>query len=150
MPKAATKPAHIAWNSTKCTGCLSCMVVCSERHLGMSAPSRSRLQIAVDPLGVDVAANYCRQCKRAPCAAACPQEAIQFDSTLRVWLVDEGHCTGCGECAQACVFGAIWLDPITGLAVKCDLCQGAARCVEICPAGALSLVGYERGDNDDA
>jgi Fe-S-cluster-containing hydrogenase component 2 len=63
-------------------------------------------------------------------------------------LVDEGHCTGCGECVEACPFDAIWLDPISRLAVKCDLCRGAARCVEICPAGALSLVGYEREGND--
>jgi len=150
MLQVAIKPVHIVWDSAKCTGRLSCMVVCSERHVGMSAPSRSRIRVSVDPLGVDGTANYCRQCKRAPCAAASPPEAIQFNPALGMWSVGEGCCTGCGACVAACVFNAIWLDPVTKLAIKCDLCQGATRCVEICPAGALRVAGHERGDNNGA
>jgi Fe-S-cluster-containing hydrogenase component 2 len=144
MLRTSIKPTHIVWDSVKCTGCLSCMVVCSERHLGLSVPSRSRIRIAVDPLGVDVAASYCRQCRKAACAAACPQEAIQFDPVLRAWLVDDEVCSGCTACVEACPFYAIWLDPITTLAIKCDLCQGATRCAEVCPAEALRVVGREQ------
>ncbi len=135
------KPVRIHWDKNKCTTCMSCVVVCAERHTGMSALSRSRIQIRVDLPGGDYTAEYCRQCKNAPCAAACPEEAIQFDERLRTWLVDEDVCTGCGQCIEACPFNAIQLDPTTGLAAKCDLCLGATRCVEICPANALVVKG---------
>ena len=142
MSKSArVKPAAIHWDKKKCTDCLSCVVVCAERHTGMSAPSRSRIRMLVDLLGGDHTAEYCRQCKKAPCVDACPEEAIQFDEQLRAWLVDEGLCTGCGLCIEACPFDAIWLDQSTGLATKCDLCLGAVRCVEICPANALVVLG---------
>ena len=142
------KPAWIYWDKDRCTDCMSCVIVCSERHTGMSAPSRSRIRIHVDLLSAGHSAEYCRQCKKAPCAADCPEEAIQFDEQLRAWLVDEELCTRCGLCVEACPFDAIWLDASTGLAIKCDLCLGATRCVEICPANALVVKGQaEESDN---
>ena len=143
------KPVRLRWDVKRCTGCLSCVIVCSERHTGMSAPSRARIQVLVDPLGSEIAAHYCRQCVNAPCAAACPEEAIEYDEELRAWLVDDDLCTGCGLCIEACPFEAIRLDPYTNLAIKCDLCEGAMRCVEICPAGALSVRGREGEVTDD-
>ena len=142
------KPVRIHWDRAACTTCMSCVVVCSERHTGTSAPSRARLRIHVDVLGADYDASYCRQCGNAPCAAVCPVEAITFDEELRAWLLDEDLCTGCGECVEACPFDAIWLDPISGLAFKCDLCSGAARCVEVCPSNALTLKGLGKESVD--
>jgi Fe-S-cluster-containing hydrogenase component 2 len=139
----SVKPVRIHWNKNKCTTCMSCTVVCSERHTGMSSPSRSRIRILVSLPDGECTAEYCRQCKDAPCAAACPEEAIQFDQQLRVWLVDEKLCTGCGQCVEACPFHSMQLDQVTDLAAKCDLCLGAARCVEICPSGALTMKGVE-------
>jgi Fe-S-cluster-containing hydrogenase component 2 len=115
------------------------MTVCSERHTGMSAPSRSHIHILVDLLRGDYAADYCRQCQPAPCAAACPTEAIRLDGQARAWLVDESLCVACGACVEACAYRAIRLDAVSGLAAKCDLCLGASRCVEICPTAALSV-----------
>ena len=145
---ALVKPVRICWSREKCTNCLSCMVVCAERHTGMSALSRSRIQLLVTlPYG-EATAQYCRQCRSSPCAAACPREAIGFNEQHRVWLVDNELCTGCGDCVEACKFNAIKVDPVTELAVKCDLCLGAARCVEICPANALTVKTQSgRGNN---
>ncbi|MFH1927055.1 MAG: 4Fe-4S dicluster domain-containing protein [Chloroflexota bacterium] len=139
-----SKPMRIKWDKSQCTGCVSCVIVCSERHTGMSAPSRSRIEILVDPLGGDLAAKYCRQCKNALCAEACPEDAIQYDETIRAWLVDDGLCTGCGLCVEACPFEAIRLDVSTDTAIKCDLCMGATWCVEVCPAKALTVQGHEQ------
>jgi len=130
---------RLHWDKDRCTGCLSCVIVCSERHTGMSAPARARIRVFVDILSADRTAHYCRQCANASCAAACPAEAIQWDEGLRVWVVAAGRCNGCGVCVETCRFGAIWLEPVTHLAIKCDLCLGAARCAQICPSGALSL-----------
>ena len=138
-------PVRLHLDEGACTGCLSCVVVCAERHTGQSSLSRSRIQVTVDPLSAAHSGRYCRQCRKAPCAAACPAGAIRFDSQYRVWLVDEPLCTGCGLCVEACPFQAMWLDPSNGLALKCDLCRDAAWCVEVCPAGALSVKGREQG-----
>jgi carbon-monoxide dehydrogenase iron sulfur subunit len=135
------KPRRIQWGKDPCTHCMSCVVTCSERHTGMSAPSRARLRIIVDLLGDEYAAQYCRQCAKAPCAVACPERAIEFDQQLRAWMVDIDLCNCCGQCMEVCPFDAIWLDREHGWAIKCDLCQGSTRCVEICPSGALEVIG---------
>jgi len=140
----STKPVRIHWDRQQCNGCLTCVVVCSERHTGTSAPSRARLQVMVDPLGGEVSARWCRQCRNAPCAEACPEKAIHYDPQVRAWLVDDLLCNGCGSCVEACPFQAIRLDVVTRTATKCDLCMGATRCVEACPAGALSVRGRDK------
>ena len=136
----------ISWHRDLCTTCQSCMVVCSERHTGISSMTRSRIRVLPDPLGGDCTAEYCRQCKNAPCSEACPEGAIRFDDRIRVWLVEDDLCTGCGECVAACLFDAVKLDLVSGLASKCDLCMGAAWCVEVCPTNALTLRGRHEGD----
>ena len=137
----AVIPAHIDWNKTKCSNCMSCVVVCAERHTGTSTPTRAHIRILVDLLlDHDVTAQYCRQCADAPCAEICPEEAIAFDHGLRAWLVDEEKCMACGACVDACPYEAIVVDAVTDTAAKCDLCGGAVRCVEICPTGALVLM----------
>jgi anaerobic carbon-monoxide dehydrogenase iron sulfur subunit len=136
-----TIPAHIEWSETKCSICLSCVVVCAERHTGTSTPSRAHIHILVDLLlDSDVSARYCRQCVDAACAEACPEDAIALDETVRAWLVDEEKCMVCGACVDACPYEAIVIDQVTDAAAKCDLCGGAVRCVEICPTAALVLV----------
>lgn len=136
-----TQPLHIQWDKGLCSNCLSCVIVCAERHTGTSAPSRAHIRIRLNLLlDNDVTARYCHQCADAPCAEACPEEAITFDGTVRAWLVDQEKCLGCALCEDACPYEAIRVDPHTGIAAKCDLCGGAVRCVEICPPQALVLV----------
>ena len=53
-------------------------------------------------------------------------------------VVDPDKCSGSGECAETCAFGAIEL--ANGKAeVKKDRCIGCGLCVAACPAKALSL-----------
>ena len=133
--------AHLQWEMLLCSNCMSCVVVCAERHTGTSSPSRARIRIQVDLLvDNDVTAQYCRQCDDAPCAGVCPEEAIAYDEQFRAWLVDEERCQACGACVDACPYQAIIADPVTDKAAKCDLCRGAVRCAEICPTKALALV----------
>lgn len=148
MQVTAPKPRRIHWDRTRCTSCLACTVVCAERHTGMSAPSRAHIRIHIDATGGESSAEYCRQCSNAPCAAACPEEAIRFDAHVLAWLVHDALCTSCGRCVEACRFGAIRIDPVIGLAAKCDLCHGTPRCVEVCMPGALVLRG-KRGEARD-
>ena len=141
-------PLHIEWIEHKCSNCLSCVIVCAERHTGMSAPSRARIRIYVDLLTDNkVTAEYCRQCVEsnglAPCAEVCPEEAIAYSETVRAWLVDEEQCMACAACVDACPYAAIQVDPVTDNATKCDLCGGLTRCIEVCAPKALYLAGAE-------
>jgi len=133
-------PLHLELDENLCIGCLSCMLVCSERHTGTSNLQRARIRIQLDVLTAEHNGHTCQQCADSPCAAICPQEAITYDEAVRAWRVDEGECIGCGQCADACPYEMIHLDPVTDTAIKCDLCEGKARCVEVCPPGALRLV----------
>ena len=132
MPgSSVVKPVRIAWDENRCTGCMSCVIVCSERHTGTSAPSRSRVEIRVDALGSDLAAKYCRQCKNAPCAEACPEKAIHYDDRIPAWVVDDESCTGCALCVDACPFEAIRMDPIRGNSP--EAAAGGAGCPRSSP-----------------
>ncbi len=137
-------PLHIALDESACTGCLTCMLVCSERHFGATNLLRARIRIDLDTLTAEHSGHTCRQCTDvdgvAPCADVCPVEAIAYDPDVRAWIVSEDDCISCGQCVDACPWGIMTLDPVPDLALKCDLCGGAVRCVEACPTGALSLV----------
>jgi ferredoxin len=60
----------------------------------------------------------------------------------RVATVDEGLCTGCGACEEACHFGAITGRKISGsymARIHPSACFGCGLCRNACPAGALSM-----------
>ncbi|MGN1215982.1 MAG: RnfABCDGE type electron transport complex subunit B [Candidatus Cryptobacteroides sp.] len=49
-------------------------------------------------------------------------------------------CLGCGDCVAACSFGAIKMDPQTGLpAFDESSCTGCGSCVKACPRGLIEL-----------
>ena len=49
-------------------------------------------------------------------------------------------CVGCGDCVAACQFGAIAMDPATGLpVVDQDKCTACGACAKACPKGVIEL-----------
>ena len=49
-------------------------------------------------------------------------------------------CLGCGDCVAACSFGAIKMDPETGLpSFDESKCTGCGSCVKACPKGLVEL-----------
>jgi Fe-S-cluster-containing dehydrogenase component len=55
-------------------------------------------------------------------------------------MIDDKACKGCDWCVQACEHGGITINPETGKAIACDLCQGEPKCKEACPEEALEIV----------
>jgi pyruvate formate lyase activating enzyme len=56
------------------------------------------------------------------------------------------HCIQCGDCMRVCIEDAIELDTTASiLREKCSVC---GRCADICPAGALRVIGayYSAGE----
>ncbi|MBN1399875.1 MAG: 4Fe-4S dicluster domain-containing protein [Anaerolineae bacterium] len=122
-------------DANRCHGCQACMIACSLVHERQVIPSRARIQIVLDLFSGSHEIIWCRQCRHAFCAEACPQEAIRL-TPGGWWTVDPALCVGCGLCVDACPFHAIFVN--NGLAVKCDTCDGQPACVESCPRGALT------------
>ena len=125
-------------DASKCTGCLSCEVVCSQRNEGVSGRYEARIRVFLDIFGGDNTVKHCRQCKKAKCAEACPVEAITWQPEGGYWCLDPKLCTQCGACVEACPFDGIFQHPRSGRVYKCHTCQGEPACVEACGSGCLT------------
>lgn len=126
--------------SERCTGCRSCEVACSLEKEGQFRPSLSRISTLIS---IDDSVCFpivCFQCEDAPCAEACPVGAIERQGDSGVVKVNEGDCTGCGQCVSACPFGSMLFDAKKSKAKKCDLCDGKPACVEFCPTQAIQYL----------
>jgi MinD superfamily P-loop ATPase len=72
------------------------------------------------------------------------REAHSFVSGRKA-KIDAGKCIGCGKCASACHFNAIWFDgkgnDIVGQTYRIDqfACEGCGFCPLVCPVDAISV-----------
>jgi Fe-S-cluster-containing hydrogenase component 2 len=120
---------------------MACELACSFVKAGAYSPALSRIKIVQVPaLGVNVPI-VCINCAEAPCIASCPSEAIVRQEGSGVVLILEEHCTTCGECVEACPYGAVHIPSGGDLALMCDLCGGRPVCVDQCLYGALRYDG---------
>ena len=138
----------------RCTGCKSCEAACKQTNALGPNSYRNRvmwfdeqLDLADSSLArLDFLTVTCQQCERPACLRACPvyPKAISKDAITGVVSIDENRCTGCGECALSCPYGAIGYNSEKHHAVKCDLCaERRARdlgpaCAFVCPTRAIS------------
>ena len=122
-----------------CTGCGICQAMCSQRGDSPGVnPRWAVLRVKMAREGLSYNVVLCRQCENAYGAKVCTSKAIG-PAPGGIWLVDPEVCTGCGECVEACPYGAMFLGE-DGTADKCDLCGGHPICAASCPVGALALV----------
>ena len=131
------KTKKLFTDPNKCRGCLTCEIMCSFFHECLFSPERARIHIVKDDEAGVEAPVVCRQCIKPSCLAACPEKAISQDPISGVVSIDETRCSGCGECMEACPYGAMALHPDTGIAIICDLCGGNPECVLHCPFDAI-------------
>ena len=98
----------------------------------------SRIRVFPYFPGLDIA-TVCYQCEKPKCVEACPVNAIKKDEKTQAIVVDEGLCTACGSCTQACPAKAIFIHPTRNVAIKCDFCGGDPECVKHCPEQAIEF-----------
>lgn len=135
----------------RCTGCKSCEAACKQTNALGPHEYRNRVlwfnENEAKAPRLDFLTVTCQQCERPACLRACPinPKVISKDPVTGVVRVDESRCTGCGECALACPYGAIGYDAVGQHAVKCDLCanrreigEGPA-CADVCPTQAIKF-----------
>jgi Fe-S-cluster-containing dehydrogenase component len=110
-----------------CWGCKTCEVACKQETLtpdGLKIihVSEDGPKATGDSLEFVFHVNVCRHCDDPPCAAACPEEAI-VKRRDNIVVLDDGKCTGCRLCLEACPYDAIAFDTERGVALKCNLCH---------------------------
>ena len=67
----------------------------------------------------------------------CPTGALHRPNAEGMVTVKGDTCIGCAMCVNVCPVGAVTIDPVDGVASKCDLCEGDPQCVTYCPAKVL-------------
>ena len=139
----------------RCTGCKSCEAACKQsnalgpenyRNRVMWFDEQQQPNAADGPARLDFLTVTCQQCERPACLRACPvyPKAISKDPLTGVVSIDENRCTGCGECALSCPYGAIGYNAENHHALKCDLCADrrardlGPACALVCPTRAIS------------
>jgi len=135
---AEMRKIRIKVNRNVCSGCLSCMTVCSMVNESYASLSGARVQVELNPFGGTHQITICQQCTKAACVEACPEGAITRHP-VGYLVVDYERCTACQACIEACPFGAIFWNPISEKVIKCELCHGDPQCVQACPTGALTV-----------
>ena len=125
-------------DTTKCTGCESCVDLCSGRKSGVFSEKTSRVRILKNEAGADFIPLLCEHCREHLCVDACPVGAIQYNTEVSVFRVDENACTGCGACEEVCLYKGIFVSD--GVAMMCDLCGGHPACIPVCYPKALQYM----------
>ena len=157
----------------RCTGCMTCVIACKQENLTRPGVWWNKiLELESEtPDRIIFVRHACMHCEDPPCVAACSQAAISRRPDGIV-LIDHEKCVGAGDCADACPYGAIHINPATdyfpdqtlpfekgkephrqhppGKASTCTLCLHrievgqAPICVSGCPSRAMIF-----GDRDD-
>jgi Fe-S-cluster-containing dehydrogenase component/formate-dependent nitrite reductase membrane component NrfD len=140
-------------DSDNCIGCHACTVACKSEHdvpLGVDRTWVKYIETGTFP---EVARKFtvmrCNQCEDAPCMAICPTSAL-YRAGNGVVDFDDGRCIGCKSCMNACPYDALYINPATGTAHKCNMCNHRIEvglqpsCQIVCPTESIKI-----GDLDD-
>lgn len=85
-------------------------------------------------------ADTIAQAKAAASSALIPLSLGKVRVESITCAIDPLLCSGCGLCADACVYGALTLDERRGvMSANQVLCKGCGACSTACPSGAIVL-----------
>ncbi len=140
-------------DNRKCIGCHACTTACKSEHqvpIGVNRTWVKQVEKGEFPHTRRLfSVMRCNHCTDAPCVEICPVEALY---TRKDGIVDfdKDRCIGCKSCMQACPYDALYIDPETHTAAKCNYCAHRVEiglepaCVNVCPEHAIIS-----GDMDD-
>jgi Fe-S-cluster-containing dehydrogenase component/formate-dependent nitrite reductase membrane component NrfD len=137
----------------RCIGCHACTVACKEEHNVPVGVFRTWVKYIEKGAFPDTRRYFgvlrCNHCDDAPCTEICPTTAL-FRRKDGIVDFDNQRCIGCKSCMQACPYDAIYIDPASNTAAKCNYCAHRVEvglepaCVIVCPEQAIIA-----GDLDD-
>jgi Fe-S-cluster-containing dehydrogenase component len=140
-------------DNRRCIGCHACSVACKVEHevpLGVARTWVKYIEKGTFPeTRRSFQVTRCNHCDDAPCVEICPTTAL-FRRSDGIVDFDPRRCIGCKGCLQACPYDALYIDPVTETAAKCNFCAHRVEvgleppCVTVCPTQAIVA-----GDLDD-
>ena len=133
-------------DNRKCIGCHACTTACKSEHqvpVGVNRTWVKQVEKGEFPNTRRLfSVMRCNHCTDAPCVEICPTEALHFRKDGIVDF-DKDRCIGCKSCMQACPYDALYIDPETHTAAKCNYCAHRIdvglepACVVVCPEHAI-------------
>ena len=137
----------------RCIGCHACTVACKEENRVPLGAFRTWVKYIERGAFPNTRRYFsvlrCNHCDAAPCVTICPTVAL-FRRDDGIVDFDGRRCIGCKSCMQACPYDALYIDPDTSTAAKCNYCAHRVEvglepaCVIVCPERAIIA-----GDLDD-
>ena len=133
-------------DNRKCIGCHACTTACKSEHdvaVGVNRTYVKQVEKGEFPNTRRIfSVMRCNHCTDAPCVEICPVQAL-FIREDGIVDFDNNRCIGCKSCMQACPYDALYIDPETHTAAKCNYCAHRVEvgrepaCVTICPEHAI-------------
>ncbi len=140
-------------DSGTCIGCHACTVACKSEHDVPLGVNRTWVKYVETGSFPDTDRSFsvmrCNHCQDAPCMDICPTSAL-YRADNGVVDFNDANCIGCKGCMNACPYDAIYINPATSTAHKCNFCNHRVTeglepaCVIVCPTQAIRV-----GDLDD-
>ena len=137
----------------RCIGCHACTVACKEENRVPLGAFRTWVKYIERGVFPNTRRYFsvlrCNHCDAAPCVTICPTVAL-YRRADGIVDFDGERCIGCKSCMQACPYDALYIDPDTQTAAKCNYCAHRVEvglepaCVIVCPERAIIA-----GDLDD-
>jgi len=137
------------FDMTKCIGCKSCEVACSEQNNNPAENSWRRVGEVeggtypnTQRLYPSMGGNHCAE---PACMKGCPTQAYSKDEKTGIVLHDATVCIGCEYCIWNCPYSVPSFNEERGVVGKCDMCHGRLKdgdkpaCVNACPTEALQI-----------
>ena len=137
----------------KCIGCHACSVACKEEHQVPLGVYRTWVKYVEKGAFPNTRRHFtvlrCNHCEDAPCVTICPVTAL-YKRSDGIVDFNPNTCIGCKACMQACPYDALYIDPNSNTAAKCNFCAHRVEvglqpsCQIVCPTQAIVS-----GDLDD-
>jgi Fe-S-cluster-containing dehydrogenase component len=154
---------------SRCSGCYNCFLACKDEHCGHDFPAyaapqpmtgHSWMQLVETERGsypkvkVAYTAIPCMQCREATCIAQAEDGAV-YRRPDGIVMIDPIKAQGQKQLVSSCPYRVIFWNEELDLPQKCTFCAHLLdagwkepRCVELCPAGALTFGDLEDPESE--
>ena len=124
----------------KCTGCRACEMACSAFHAkpkySSINPARSRIRVVTDELNDEYVPIRAGDYTPSEC------------NGRHIYTINGKQYSECSFCGASCPSRDYFVEPDSGLPLKCDMCEcvpplSEPMCVQVCGEHALTYVERE-------
>ncbi len=137
---AARTVNEIQIDVEKCTGCRACEMACSAFHAkprySSVNPARSRIRVVADEINDEYVPVYAGNFTRSEC------DGRHF------YQLNGKQYSECSFCRASCPSRDYFIEPDSGLPLKCDMCEdqpplAEPLCVTVCQPGCLTYAARQ-------